>query len=144
MKKIMSVLLFAQISVSCFVSCSEREEGGDDLQSAMRKASEGRASELTPNELKALREHNTARADANRRQIESRVEKARSKFSEKEIAIHSFMNKRWTILSESPSGYDPDVHDKLVATEAAKKFGLTEKEAKDIYTKVDLAGLGFK
>jgi hypothetical protein len=51
------------------------------------------------------------------------------------------MKRKWTVIAESDSGYDPDIHDDLVADEAARKFGINKKEAMSIYIKIDLAGL---
>jgi hypothetical protein len=111
------------------------------LEFAMRKAREGRATEMTPDEMDAYREKQLQDSSEHKRAIDSSQEAARRQFADKEIEVYKYMKRKWTVIAESDSGYDPDIHDDLVADEAARKFGINKKEAMSIYIKIDLAGL---
>ena len=146
MKEIKCLCLLGA-SLLVFVGCEEQEAAASEQEavaSAEQKISQGRTSEITPNEADAWRKKNLAAAEAHRQKVEARSDQAKAKFSPKEIEIYEFMKTRWTALAEGPSGYNPDVHDELVTAEAARKFGVTEKEVGDIYVKVDMASLGLK
>lgn len=114
------------------------------LDSAMKKAHEGRATEMTPQEMDAFREKQLRDSTEHKRTIAARQETARQQFTEQERRIFRYMKDRWDAIAASPSGYDPDKHDDLVISEAAAKFGISKDEAKSIYIKVDGAGLDLK
>ena len=66
---------------------------------------------------------------------------ARSKFPVHEQEIHEFIRARWAALGDA---YDPDKHDKPVLQEAAFHFGITADQAKNIFIKIDGAGLDLR
>ena len=113
------------------------------IDPAITKASEVRATEMTPDEMDAFREQQLQNSMAHKEHIESKQQAAQSRFTEKENDIYRYMKARWNTFASSPSGYDPDVHDDLVVSEASAKFGVSKSEAKSIYIKVDGAGLDF-
>jgi hypothetical protein len=137
------VLVFMIVLVVAAPSCSEEVESRDAeiLDSAMRKAQTGRASEMSEREIAAFRAKQLADSYAHKRTIEAKQEVARESFSEKERQIFQYMKSRWDGFAESPSGYDPTKHDELVVSEAASKFGVSKQEAQSIYRRVDGAGL---
>ncbi|SCB68919.1 Uncharacterized protein BWGO95_03068 [Bacillus mycoides] len=52
--------------------------------------------------------------------------------------IFDFMKQQYTILTNNDENYIPEVHDPQVAEIAAKRFGITAKEAGYIYEKVQM------
>ena len=73
-----------------------------------------------------------------KKSIEDKQEAARSIFSNQEREVFTFVKSRWDALGNA---YDADKHDQLVLQEAAQKFDISADRAKDIYIKVDGAGL---
>ena len=76
--------------------------------------------------------------EAHRKAIETKQKAARAVFSARDRAIFEFLKSRWAALGDD---YDADKHDAPLLDEAAQKFGVTSAVAKEIYEKVDGAGL---
>ena len=125
----MKILLLIAVPI-LGVGCGEKN------QTSLSKP----VTEMSSDELDAHRAYVNDKRNANKKRVEDKIKEARSKFTKKEILIHDYMNQRWTSISES-IGYDPDIHDKMVENEAAKKFGISPDEAGKIYIKVSTAGI---
>lgn len=52
--------------------------------------------------------------------------------------IFDFMKEQYNIVTNYDENYIPEIHDPLVAEIAAERFGITAKEAGDIYVKVQM------
>lgn len=76
--------------------------------------------------------------EAHRKAIETKQTAARAVFSARDRAIFEFLKSRWSALGDA---YDADKHDAPLLDEAAQKFEVPSAVAKEIYEKVDGAGL---
>lgn len=55
----------------------------------------------------------------------------------KEEIIYEFMMAAYNQLTNYGDNYEPEIHDPIVAELASKEFGITEKQAGDIYIKFE-------
>ena len=107
------------------------------LLSALKKAQEGRATEMTPEEMDAFRHHGE-RIDAEQ---QNNITRARANMPARDVDIYNFMKGMWDQTDSLPGGYTPSRDDAPVLEAASQKFHMTQKQALDIYLKVDGAGM---
>ena len=114
------------------------------LQSAIGKADSMRGSEMTPEEAEAFRAWSEKKALAAGLDLQARKAAARAQLPEREQEIYRYIEQRWKEIDQQPGGYRGTESDDLVGREAAEKFGVTPRQAIDIWQKLDLAGTGVK
>ena len=107
------------------------------LSSALKKAQEGHATDMTPDEMDAFRRHGE-HIDA---EHADNIAKARAQFPARDVEIYNFMKDMWDQTDSLPGGYTPSRDDPPVLEAASQKFGITQKEARETYLKVDAAGM---
>jgi hypothetical protein len=116
-------------------------DNGEVLERARRKVAQGRATDMTGEEMDAYRQWSKPRSEAHAEAIQRTQEEARRSFTEQERDIFSFIRREFNRLAAN-EGYDRDKHDDLVLSKASERFGVTKEEAKRIFVEVDGAGLG--
>jgi len=104
------------------------------LESAELRARTGHGAEMTNAEADAFRRKQEADSASHRAIVTSIAEAQRSSASENERAVYRYMRRRFESLGSS---YNPDIHDSVIADEAAQKFGITASEANSIYYRLD-------
>src|SRR5689334_19173214 len=99
------------------------------LKRPRQKATEGRATEMTSEELDAFREWSKQKSELHTDQIQRRQEIERRQFSQIERDVFSFIRREFNKI-QAVRDYDPDKDDDEVLSKAAQRFNLSKEEAK--------------
>lgn len=116
----------------CMVNLSPPKPSA--LERAELKARTGRGVEMTNAEADAFRKKQEADSAQHRAIGHEIAELKRSSASDTERAVYRYMRRRFESLGDA---YNPDVHDAIIAGDAAMKFGITVNEANSIYYRLD-------
>ncbi|WLR52920.1 hypothetical protein LC040_08535 [Bacillus tianshenii] len=68
----------------------------------------------------------------------SAVEKMVNELEDQIKSIFVYMDSNYNAITNEGENYLPEVHDQIVAKLASEKFGITPKEAGDIYVDVQI------
>lgn len=66
--------------------------------------------------------------------------RARAALSQNELEIYFFLKAYWDALGND---FDPDLHEEPAVRQASKRFNITQEAVRQIWGKVDCAGLNF-
>lgn len=108
--------------------------GNRALERAEEKARSGRGAEMTNTEADAFRKKQEADSAQHAATVNAITEARQSRYSDREMEIYRFMRRRFQSYGDS---YNPSIHDDLIASEAASRFGVSASEATNVYIKVD-------
>jgi hypothetical protein len=111
--------------------------GGDRniaLERAQAKARSGRGAEMTAREADAFRRKQEADSAEHTARIKAVTEARQSRYSDRELEIYRYMRGRFLSYGDD---YNPSIHDDLIASETASRFGVSASEATNIYIRID-------